>query len=780
MPYFKLGMDKKVIVPYHDYLKAMKPDFRYVGSKEQIEDLVRCLFLPSANSVKVVAPRGVGSTSLLDGLVHHQQDDFIPDEMMIRPIFRLNGNSLFNTADNKIIESRFQEALEELRKYAQLRKVKPILTIDENGNFVRNAPRHVINALVEAAVVADYVDVVITVDAKKEADFNSKHPEFASSFTSKYLEEPKTEAILPILRFHADKHAKDGVVILDDTLEHVIEITDRFKGLYDTSQPNRAIRLLDSSATAFRMEIHSRPPGTRERQARLDELTVRRDCAQGDEAAGLQAQIEALQEETAKARRAWEDHRAVIKQKQDAIREFDNLITENEREIQKLDAETRSNNFGLIRKTLEGLGTDDEVFKGMPKGEVLKLGEDDLLRFVEFDIHTERNPAVRKHVAAIDDLSQRVSKLQADLSALSRQMHVEEEMPSAFVDAIASAQTKTPVGGIGGRLRENLKNGVALMKQTVFGQDHVIEPIIRSLQRTAAGLNDPNRPLGVFMIPGPPGNGKTYITEQLAVQLFGSMDFYYRIDMENYKAEHTVSALIGAPPGYAGHGKKGLLIDVVQKMPFGVLALDEISEAHYEVRQALLKAMSSGEMVGLDGEKADFRNAIIVSTTNYGQEVWIDNDAQTASRLILERMYRDTTVFSPQYLDRHDAIMCTGPLDDVALERIAKKQIGVLRTASQRRHPDLDVQVPDEDVRAFVEHQASGKSGRAVKRMIDQVVGDKLTEVILGDDRAGGAISGRYVPAAGALTFEHDGRKGAAAGPGPGRVQAAAAAQKAG
>ncbi len=776
MPYFKLGMDKKVIVPYHDYLKAMKPEFEYVGGKEEVSDLVRCLFLPSANSVKVIAPRGVGCTSLLDGLVHYQQDDFIPDEMMIRPIFKLNGNNLFNTADNKIIEVRFQEALDELKKYAQLRKVKPILVIDENGNFVSNAPRHVINALVEAAVVADYIDVIISVDAKREVEFNVKHPEFSSSFTSKYLEEPKKENLQPILRFHANKHARHGVVVADETLDHIIDITDRFKGLYDTAQPNRAIRLLDSSATAFRMDIHSRPPGMGQKEERLEGLRAQVDHAEGESAPRIREQLEALESEISEAQQEWDQHRVQIKEKQDAIREFDNLITENEREIQRLDAETCANNFQIIRRMLEGMDANDPCFKGRHKPDVLKLGEEDLLKFVDFDINTERNPRVKELSRRIEDISSRVSRLQSELSALSQKLHVQEKMPSAFVDEIASAQTKTPVGGIGGRLRESLKNGVALMKQTVFGQDHVIEPIIRSLQRTAAGLNDPNRPLGVFMIPGPPGNGKTYITEQLAVQLFGSMDFYYRIDMENYKAEHTVSALIGAPPGYAGHGKKGLLIEVVQNMPFGVLALDEITEAHYEVRQALLKAMSSGELIGLDGEKADFRNVIIVSTTNYGQELWLDNNFATASRLVMEKMFRDTTTFSPQYLDRHDAILCTGPLDDAALQRIAKRQIGTLRTASQRRHPDLDIAIPEPDIRAFIENQATGKSGRAVKRMFDQVVGDKLTEVILWNDTASGLITARYDAPSGSFVFDHDSQTASEAEPGVSRAQAPAGA----
>jgi ATP-dependent Clp protease ATP-binding subunit ClpA len=429
-----------------------------------------------------------------------------------------------------------------------------------------------------------------------------------------------------------------------------------------------------------------------------------------------------------------------------------------QQEIEALDAKTRADNEKMARDQLSRLPDGHEYFKGRSKTDVLRLGSDDLLDFVEFDLFIHRSPRVRELQSDIDTYTGRVAALNRELEALSRAMHVEAPLTAAYVDTIASAETNTPVGGIDGRLRANLIDGVALMKQTVFGQDHVIEPIIQTLRRTAAGLNDPNRPLGVFMIAGPPGVGKTFIGEQLAAQLFGSDAFCTRIDMENFKESHTVSQLIGAPPGYAGYGKTGTLIEAAQTMPFGVIVLDEIEKAHPEIRQALLKMIGSGQMRGLDGEEADFRNIIIVQTTNYAQDLWRDHPFETACTLLVERLRQDLAVFSPEYLDRHDAILCAGPLNADALTMIAGKQVRTLQTQANRRHPGIAIDIAPADLRRFVEEHCEGASGRRAKRLITEIVGDPLTDILLADGTARGTLAGRYDGDGRrfAFTFERD------------------------
>jgi ATP-dependent Clp protease ATP-binding subunit ClpA len=325
-------------------------------------------------------------------------------------------------------------------------------------------------------------------------------------------------------------------------------------------------------------------------------------------------------------------------------------------------------------------------------------------------------------------------------------MHVEETMPASFVDKIASKETRRPVGGIQGRLRENLMKGKELMNSAVYGQEQMINPIVDSLQRAAAGLNDPNRPLGVFLLPGPPGSGKSYTGEMLAVKLFGSREFFASIDMENYQEKHTVSRLIGAPPGYADSDKKALLVEIVENMPFGVLLLDEIEKAHPDVRQALLKARGTGIFTALNGETADMRNLVIIETTNYGQKIWLNNDFETGQQLVINQMKNDPNVFSPEYLDRTDGIHCASPLDTQALANIARDAISNLQDASYRKHPDLHINVGEEDIRAFTENHLAGKSGRAAKRAMNQILGDPLTKIKLSDDKASGIFEARYNP----------------------------------
>ena len=743
-PYFELGMDKKVIVPYPDYLEAMKPNFDYVGDKGEIKDLVRCLHLPNANSVKVVGRRGVGVTALFDGLAQHQNSDFMPDEFMIRPIFKLNSANLFNTSDDKAIETRFKVALEELKTYARQRRVKPFLIIDDGSDFVDNAPQHMINALIEAAIVADYVDLIIGVDEKKEKEFDDKHPEFRASFTSKKIDEPGKDQIFAILKNRAAAYVDEGVLINDDTLNHIIEITERFKGLYSTVQPNRAMRLLDSAATAFRLEIHSRPPGIRAREEALEALTIQKaDAESTEDQESIAGQIEALELEIAQSQSEWDEHRNKIKAKQGTIHKFDRLIAEADAQIKAFDEETKEQNEEMIRKHLDALPDGHEDFKGNRKNDIMALDQEGLLKFAEFDLKLQQNPKVRQLKKDKSEYSSNVVALQGELEEISAEMRVEEEMPSSYVDGIASAETGTPVNGMSGEVYQNIKNAVPLLQKTVFGQDRVIGKISTALRRQAAGLGDPNRPLGNYLVLGPPGNGKTYTGEQIAEQIFGSSDYCSTIPMQSYMEKHTVSRLLSAPPGYAGYDDVALFVEIAQNMPFGVLILDEIEKAHPDIRQALLRIMDKGEFEALNGDKADFRNIILYSTSNYGQDIWLEHedDFPTAETMIMKRLRQDVTTFSPEYLDRHDEILCTGPLDTNALTSIAKKEIRALQANGAKT--GLHIDISDDDIKAYTDTNFVRKSGRHTKRVIRSIVGEPMADIRLDNPKAGGVLSGR-------------------------------------
>ncbi len=748
MSYFDLGMDKNLVVPYAEYLKAIKPDFAYIGDTSEIVDVVRCLYLPSANSVKLVGPRGSGVTVLMDALVHHQTSKFMPDDFMIRPIFRFNANNLFSTSDTSAIEKRFNDAMENLQRQYRQRKTKPIVVIDDGTTFVDNAPQHVINGLIEAAVRADYIDIIIGVDKKHEENLNAAHPEFRDSFTTKEVSEPQKDQVLQILRHHADKHLKQGVALSDKALLHAYDITDRFKSMYETAQPNRVIRLLDSAATAFRIRIHSSAPGAYEKEEELHsvETQARFEGFEPDSPENpYRVKIDTLKDELAKIKSGWDDHRHAIRAIQDDIRKFEVLIATAEREIEVIDAQTKDTFFRDLRDTYKDQPEGDPVFKGSEKTRVLNFDRDQMLEFAEFDLVVHRNPKIKTLNDDISKYSAAIQYKQQELLTLGDVDHKAVHMPTTFIDDEATKVTKTPVGGISGRLRENLLQGVPLMKEAVFGQDHVIEPIVKSLQRAAAGLNDPNRPLGVFMIAGPPGVGKTWLAKQLAVKLFGSMDYYVELNMNDYAAEHNVASLFGAPPGYAGHGKKGRLIQIGQEKPFSVLCLDEIEKAHYEVRQALLTVMSAGRAVGQDGEEADFRNIIIISTSNFGNGTGIWNGDFASGVELFQNLIRSSgDVFSPEYIDRHDGLLCAGPLDRHALSSIVKRAINSLETNAKRNNPEFSIKTDDNSIESFVDDHCFGMSGRRAERLINQMIGDRVVDIILSQERVSGELLSTY------------------------------------
>jgi len=747
--YFKLRMDKNVIVLYRDYLEALKPDFDFQGNKAEIKDLVRCLFLPNANSVKLVGRRGVGVTALIDGLVQHQNSDFMPDDIITRPIYRLNASSLFNTSDSKAIETSFRVALEKLKTINSQRKVKPILVIDDGVDFVSNAGQHVINALVEADVVANYIDIIVGIDEKQQQDFNEKHPEFSNSFTTKKVEEPEGVELSSILSHHAQKHKQHGVIVGDAAIQHIIAITQRFQGMYDTAQPNRAIRLLDSAATAFRLDIHSHPPGMQEKKEQLGELNIQlsllsENKGNDEQVEQATASLHALMSEIDSDAQEWNIHRVNVKEIQSDIRKFDSMMSQKQAEIDLHDEETKDQNYAMLKGHFEEVDESHEDLKGRAKQDVLSLDQQSLLDFGDFDFNIARNPKVRTLIGEIDTYKDRIIELQRRASVLAKEVEVEGVMSDSFIEQIASEETNTPVGGITGQVNKNIRNGVALMKESVFGQDLVIENIIGSLRRSAAGMGDPNRPLGVFMIAGPPGNGKTYTGEQLAKKIFGSDDYCRVIPMGSYREKHAVSKLISAPPGYSGYEDKSLFAEIGQSMPFGVLILDEIEKAHPDIRQSMLDILSTGKFEALNGDKADFRNIIILATSNYAQEVWIDNDFETGQALFMEKLRSDVNTFSPEYLDRHDAILCTGALSEHALQMIIKKEVKAIQKVSARKHPDLHISINDEGVGLFTQDHCLGKSGRHAARLIRSTIGGPLSDIKLDDAKAHGILVATY------------------------------------
>jgi ATP-dependent Clp protease ATP-binding subunit ClpA len=516
-----------------------------------------------------------------------------------------------------------------------------------------------------------------------------------------------------------------------------------------TAQPGRAKRLFDIAATDFKNKIHSRAPGSYEKEVMLNDLKmqVQANGLEGDELEAINTQIETLTIELEEATVEWDKHRAEIKDIQTDIRKFSVLIQTAQQEIDALDNEVKDRFFKDYKEVFALAPEGDEVFKGLTKNAVMNLDRDTMLEFMDFEMAVHRSTRVSEHLGKIETYTEGLGRKQEKLNEMTKAAHQDTVMPTVIVDDVAAEETKTPVGGVSGRLTENLRTGVELMQQTVFGQDHVIKPIVQSLQRAAAGLNDPDRPLGSFMIAGPPGTGKSWTAEQIAVKLFGSKDYYVEINMNDYAEKHTVSALIGAPPGYEGYGTRGRLIEIGQDMPFCVLCLDEIEKAHPDIRQALLAVKGKGYMRGLDGEEADFRNIIIVETSNFGNDKGIWNGTYEEGVDQLHQLLRTSgDVFSPEYLDRNDAVLCAGPLGEVPLNQIVNRELEKLESKAQRKHPELSIDVPAESVKQFVLDHCLGKSGRRSEMLINKAIGDHLTNLLMKGGQVSGSLNAQYNP----------------------------------
>ena len=524
------------------------------------------------------------------------------------------------------------------------------------------------------------------------------------------VDEPSVEDTVAILRGLKERYeAHHGVRIQDGALVEAAKLSHRY--ISDRFLPDKAIDLVDEAASRLRMEIDSMPVEVDELERRIMQLEIEREALKKEKDAASKERLKALEKELAEQREESSALKAHWSREKDLIGE-----------IRKATAE------------LDALRTEEE--QATRRGEYEKAAE----------IKYSRLPAAEKKIQKAQDA---LAKLQKDRRML------QEEVTAENIAEVVAAWTHIPVSKLLEGEREKLLHMEDRLRERVVGQDEAVEAVSRAVRRSRAGLQDPNRPIGSFIFLGPTGVGKTELARALAEFLFDDEQAMVRIDMSEYMEKHSVSRLIGAPPGYVGYEEGGALTEHVRRKPYSVVLFDEIEKAHPDVFNVMLQILDDGRLTDGQGRTVDFKNTVLILTSNIGSSViqeaiekhpkmkrgqaaWDDMEKQVLSALRLS--------FRPEFLNRVDEIILFRSLGLDQLRKIVEIQIRRVRGFLAEKNIRLEVTDAAAEKLAG-EGYDPAFGARPLKRVIQRLVLDELaSKVLAGEIPDGSRVEADFDP----------------------------------
>lgn len=662
-----------------------------IGRDEEIRRVLHILSRRTKNNPILIGEPGVGKTAIAEGLAHRIVNGDVPENLKSKVIYSLDMGALIAGAKYK---GEFEERLKSVVKEVQNSDGEIILFIDEIHTLVgAGGGQGAMDAanIMKPALARGELRAIGATTLNEYQKFFENDKALERRFQKVLVDEPSAEDAISILRGIKEKYETHHKVrIKDDAIIYAVELSQRY--ITDRFLPDKAIDLIDEAAAKLRLEINSKPEELEKIERKIMQVEIEREAIKRE---GDQAKLEKLAEELANLNEERNSLNAKWKQEKDIVE-----------------------NIQQTKQTIENLKFDaDQAERQGDYGKVAEI----------------RYGRIKEEETRLGSLQEQLTSIQ-EHSAM-----IKEEVDAEDIAEIVARWTGIPVSRMMQTEREKLLNLEDELHKRVVGQDEAIEAIANAVRRNRAGLQDPKRPIGSFIFLGSTGVGKTELAKALAEFLFDNENALTRIDMSEYQEKHAVSRLVGAPPGYVGYDEGGQLTEAVRRKPYSVVLLDEMEKAHPDVFNILLQVLDDGRLTDNKGRVANFKNTIIILTSNLGSHIiqekfagMNDNNkdeiiAQTRSQVF--EMLQHT--IRPEFLNRIDEIVMFTPLDREHVKAIARLQIQHLADTLRDNH-DMTLEITEEGLDWLSTLGYDPQYGaRPLRRVIQKKILDELSKMIL-------------------------------------------------